>query len=207
MTFLNEFAIKHIPAYARSNIHWWSMYMHSWNDMQLLEPQKPMLDVHMDASMSKGLGGTFGDEWFPTRCPRHFLLRDIQFKEIYLVLQEILKWGHLWKGHHIVFHMDNYTVVSALHSGSMQNPQVMNMLRSIIRLAAWLGFSYNSSWLASSDNSIADTASHFDYSRLFLLAPSMKWKPCTLAPQTHGFKTTLTCPLTWLSSCGMALPP
>jgi len=118
-----------------------------------------MLDVHTDASGTKGLGGTFRDKLFSMRCLRRFCSRDIQFKEIYAVLQAILRWGHLWKGHHIVFHMDNYTVVSALHSGSMQNPQVMNMLRSIIRLAAWLGFSYNSSWLASSDNSIADAAS------------------------------------------------
>src|SRR5882724_5858088 len=106
------------------------MYVHSWNGVQLLNPLKPMLDVHTDASGTKRLGGTFGDEWFSMRCPRCFCLRDIQFKEIYVVLQAILRWGHLWKGHHIVCHVDNNTVVSALHSGSMQNPQVMNMLRS-----------------------------------------------------------------------------
>ena len=62
----------------------------------------------------------------------------------------------------------------SLSSWSIQNPQVMNMLRSIIMLAAWLGFSYNSSGLASSDNSLADATYHFNYARLFSLAPSMK---------------------------------
>jgi len=141
------------------------------------------------------------------RCLRRFCSRDIQFKEIYAVLQAILRWGHLWKGHHIVFHVDNYTLVSEICSGSMKNPQVMNMLRLIIMLAAWLGFSYNSSWLASSDNAIADAASLFDYTQLFLLAPSMKWKPDTLAPQIHDIRTMLTCPPMQLYSCGMALPP
>src|SRR5882724_10247026 len=36
MTFSNEFAIKHVPAYAWHDIHWWSMYAHNWNGVQLL---------------------------------------------------------------------------------------------------------------------------------------------------------------------------
>jgi len=40
-----------------------------------LNPQKPMLDVHTDASRTKGLGGTSGDEWFSMRCLRHFPLK------------------------------------------------------------------------------------------------------------------------------------
>jgi len=36
--------------------------------------------------------------------------------------------GHLWKGLHIIFHVDNTTVVSELSSGSMQSPQVMNVV-------------------------------------------------------------------------------
>jgi len=207
MTFSNKFAIKHIPAYTHFDIHWWSMYACSWNSVQLLEPQNPTLHIYMDASSTKGLGGIFGDEWFSTRCPRRFCSRDIQFKEIYAVLHAILRWGHLWIGHHVVFHVENYAVVSALCSGSMQNPQVMNVLRSIVMLAAQLGFSYNSSWLASSDNSLADAASRFDYAHLFSMVPYMKPKPCRLAPQLHGIKTTLTCPPAWPFSYGMASRP
>src|SRR5882672_6019657 len=207
MKFSNEFTIKHIPAYARLDIHWWSMYAHSWNGMQLLEPQNPTLHIYMDASGTKGLGGIFGDEWFSTKCPRHFCSRDIQFKEIYAVLHAILRWGHLWTGHHVIFHMDNYAVVSALCSGSMQNPQVMNVLRFIVMLAAWLGFSYNSSWLASSDNSLADAAFRFDYAHLFSMAPYMKRKPCMPSPQLCGIKTMLTCPPAQLFSYGTASPP
>jgi len=125
----------------------------------LLKPQKPMVHIYMDTSGTTGLGSIFGDEWFSTRCLCHFHSQDIQFKEIYVVLQATLRWGHLWKGHHIVFYKENTAVVSALSSGSMQSPQVMNMLRLIIMLAAWLGFTYNSSWLASADNSLADATS------------------------------------------------
>jgi len=52
-----------------------------------MEPKKLTHHICTDASGSKGLGGIFGDEWFSTRCPRWFQLRDIQFKEIYVVLR------------------------------------------------------------------------------------------------------------------------
>src|SRR5882724_9184965 len=82
----------------------------------------------------------------------------------------------------------------------------MNMLRMIM-LAAWLGFFYSCSWVSSSNNQIADTASHFEYARLFTLAPSMQKKPCETHPQLHGIKHTLTCPPGSPSFYGTASPP
>ena len=154
-----SFSQNYILAYVCSYIQWWSIYGCSWNGIHLLEPQKSILHVFMHANSTNGLGSVFGDKWFSTRYPCYFHSQDIQFKEIYLVLQATLRWDHLWKGNHIILYVDNTAVVSALLSGSMQSPQVMNMLRLIIMLAAWLGFTYNSSWLASADNSLADATS------------------------------------------------
>src|SRR5882724_612644 len=69
----------------------------------------------------------------------------------------------------------------------------MNILRWIVMLAAWLGFIYSSSWLASGDNSLADTTSCFEYCHLLSMAPYMQKKPCTLHPLLCGIKHTLTC--------------
>src|SRR5882724_2886825 len=179
MMFRSDFACRHVPAYACSDLCWWSAYAMSWNGVQILEAPRDTLDIYMDASGSKGLGGIFVDQWYSSRCPHHFRSCDIQFKEVYVVLQVILRWGHLWWGHHIVFHIDNSSVVSAISSGTIQNSQVMNMLRWIVMLAAQLGFTYSSSGLASTQNSLADAASHFEYYHIFSLAPSMQKKPCT----------------------------
>src|SRR5882724_10415800 len=79
--------------------------------------------------------------------------------KIYAVLQAILRWGHLWKGHQVIFQVENTAVVSALSVGTIQNTQW------IIMLAAQLSFSYSSSWIASAHNSLADAASHFEYNQ------------------------------------------
>jgi len=53
--------------------------------------------------------------------------------------------GHLWQGHHIVFHVDNSAVVSAISSGTNPELSSYECLRWIVMLAAQLGFTYSSS--------------------------------------------------------------
>jgi len=179
----------------------------AWNGVQILDQPKPTLHVYTDASGLKGLGGTFGDEWFSTRCPCQFRNRDIQFKEIYVVLQSIIHWGLAWKGHHIVFHVDNMAIVACIGSGTSRNHQIANVLRSIVMLAARLGFLYSCSWVSSLNNQIADAASRFEYTRLFAIAPSMQKKPCATHPRLRGIKHMLTCPPGSPSFYGTASPP
>jgi len=125
---------------------------------------------------------------------------------MYAVLQAILRWGHLWKGHQVIFHVDNTGVVSALLVGTIQNTQVMNILKWTIMLAVQLGFSY-SSWLTSAHNLLAETASHFKYNQLLSIAPSLKRKPGPQHPQLCGIKHSLMHFPESHFFCGMALPP
>jgi len=160
----------------------------------------------MDASRLKGLGGIFEDKWFSSRYPCHFRSRDIQFKEIYVMMQAILRWGHCWEGCHVTFHIDNMAIISVISSGTIQNAQVMNVLRSIDMLAVWLGFAYSSFWVLSIHNLLADAASCFEYAWLFQITPTMKKKGCLLLPQLRGIKCMLTYLHRW-PSCGMASLP
>src|SRR5882724_9111169 len=177
------------------------------DSVQILEMTWPIIQIYTDASGVKGLGGIYEDRWFSTRCPRRFRNYDIQFKEKYAVLQAILRWGHLWKHSHVVVNVDNTAVVHALSSGTNRNVRVMNVIRMVIMLAAQLDFSYSSSWLPSHETSLADSASRFEYNRLFSIAPSLRRKPCSPHSPLSGIRHTLTsCPML-CSSYGMASWP
>ena len=202
--FKSSFSLRYVPAYTHADIKWWLSYMHAWNGIQILDLTKPMLHVYTNASSSKVLGGIFGDEWFSTRCPCRFRNRDIQFKEIYAVLQAILQW--VFPGRTTTL-CSTSTIVASISSGSSCNAQVANILRSIIMLAAQLGFFYSLSWVSSANNQLADATSQFEYARLFTVAPLMQMKPCPMHPQLYGIKHTLTFLPGLLSSCGMALLP
>jgi hypothetical protein len=56
------------------------------------------------------------------------------------VLQAILRWGHLWKHHHIIFHIDNSAIVDALSKETNRSRFTMSqaVVRLIIMLSAYL---------------------------------------------------------------------
>ena len=105
-----------------------------------------------------------------------------------------------------MFHIDNSAVVSALSSGTIKNSHIMNTLRSIVMLAAWMCFSHSSSWFTSAHNVLIHAISHLKYAHLFSITPSMQQKPCPMHPQLCGIKHTLTYHPAWLSSYGTASP-
>lgn len=193
MTFASGWSRRHIPSYARSDLCWWTTFCSAWNGTLLITPPSRVVHVYTDASGTKGLGGIFEDQWFSSRVPRRFRgsRRDIQFKEIYAVLHAVLRWGHLWRHCHVVFHIDNSAIDNAIVTERNRPRPSMAVLRTLLMLAACLEFSFSSSWLSSADNALADAASCFQYTRLFQLAPYLNRKPSTINHQTSGLKRTL----------------
>jgi hypothetical protein len=206
MTFKSPFSRRRTPAYARADLRWWHSFCNVWNGIRLIQPTLPTVHVYTDASGRKGIGGIFDQRWFSARVPRRLRVRDIQFKEIYAVLQAILRWGNLWEGHHVVFHVDNSAVVAAITKETTRARFTMTVVRNIAMLASFLQFSFSSSWLPSHMNALADSASRFQYSRLFTLAPSLDSQNCSTNPRLVGIKRMLTCPLPWHFSSGMVWP-
>ena len=206
-SFTSPYTTRHIPNYVRSEIRWWHTYAFLWNGVHLIAQHHDSVHVFTDASGKKGLGGIFGTEWFSSRVPRRFRERDIQFKELYAVLQAILRWGHKWVDKHVVFHIDNQVDVRALENDTNRSPHVMTVLRMIVMLAAQLKFSYSSSWLSSSANALADCASRFMYTSLFSLAPHLHRQPTSPHPQTVGIRRMLMSQGLQHSGCGTASLP
>ena len=190
--FSTPFSRLHIPSGARSDLGWWSALSAHWNGVQIIDPDRPTIYVETDASGRKGLGGVWQDFWFASCCPRRFRDRDIQFKEIYTILQAILRWGDTWFGTHVVFRCDNQAVVQWLSSDTARSAPGMSVLRQIILLSSVLHFTFSAVWIPTSENALAEAASCFQYSRLFHLAPQLCQTSSTPRSQIIGIRRTLT---------------
>ncbi|KAJ3994941.1 hypothetical protein F5050DRAFT_390220 [Lentinula boryana] len=55
---------------------------------------------------------------------------------------------------------------------------MMELLRQLIGFAVQFDFTFESHWIPSEANSLADAASRFQFARLFELAPHLEHKPC-----------------------------
>lgn len=208
-TFQSDFCVRHIPQYARADLQWWLMFHSRWNGIHLITPSRPTVHVHTDASgaENKGIGGIFLSQWFASRVPRRFRKRDIQFKELYAVLQATLRWGQRWTGCHVVFHIDNQVIVDAIETDRNRSRHTMSLLRPLLMLAACLDFSFSAEWLPSAENALADAASRFQYARLFQLAPYLPPKSCSTNPHLSGLRRTLNTLDRSPATCGSGSHP
>lgn len=208
-TFRSPHAVRYIPKYARAELTWWRTFMPAWNGVRLITPSRPTIHIYTDASGTKGIGGIFGNHWYASRVPRRFrgMKRDIQFKELYAVVQAMLRWGEEWAHHHVIFHIDNEVIVNAITTERNRSRHTMSLLRMLLMLAACLDISFTASWLPSKSNALADAASRFQYSRLFELAPYLDRKTCSPNPRLIGLKRTLSSHDTSHSTSGMGLHP
>ena len=203
-TFSSAFSVRRLPSAVKRDLQWWRSVARTWNGIHILRSERPTLHIYTDASGTKGIGGTFQSNWFASRVPRRHRRRDIQFKELFAVQRAILTWGPLFSGHHVSFHVDNQAVCEALNGLSNRSPPVMNLLRQILELACLFDFSFSSIWLSSASNAIADAASHFQYARLFNLAPFLNRQPSSKVLQLHGSTNFANIPRPSLFTYSMA---
>lgn len=206
-TFTSPFQRRRVPAAARRDIWWWDHFASSWNGIQLIQPTRKTLYVYTDASGKKGMGGIFGNLWFSARVARRYRHFDIQVKEIAAVLEAVLRWGSAFRGCHVIFHVDNEAIVSALRDSTIRSPMSMGILRMFLMLSASLDFTFSAVWISTNTNALADAASRFEYARLFSLNPELNPQPSSRDRPTLGIKRTLTFHGWSRSTCGMASPP
>jgi hypothetical protein len=193
---------RRLPYSARADLEWWKNIVTEWNGIHFISPERNMVHIYTDASGTKGTGGVFGNEWFPRRTPRRLHKRHTQVKEMYAALYAILCWGDRLRGKHVVFHIDNEAVFCSLNNLSIRSPDTMRLLCQLLQLACLLDFTFSSIWLSSSDNSVADAASRFSFSRMFSLAPNLQLKPSPRRLRIGGTSATPTCPKPSLSIFG-----
>ncbi|KAG9023013.1 hypothetical protein FS837_006040, partial [Tulasnella sp. UAMH 9824] len=142
-TFTTPFQRRRVPAAARRDIWWWDHFASSWNGIQLIQPTRKTLYVYTDASGKKGMGGIFGNLWFSARVAQRYRHFDIQVKEIAAVLEAVLRWGSAFRSCHIIFHVDNEAIVSALRDSTIRSPMSMSILRMSLMLSASLDFTFS----------------------------------------------------------------
>ncbi|KAG5717591.1 hypothetical protein E4T56_gene5241 [Termitomyces sp. T112] len=188
------FTSRHITKTACRDIQWWATIAPDWNGIRIITPMRKTANIFTDASGAKGLGGHFGTEWFAARCPHRLRHEHIQVKEMFAVIYAILCWGESLWGLHVIFHVDNEAVFNAIHDKTIRSKPTMKLVQLLIALACRIDFSFSSEWLSSTENSVADAASHFSFSHMFTIAPWLNKKPSLKHLQTGGFSKTDTIP-------------
>lgn len=100
--------------------------------------------------------------------------------------QALLCWGRRWKGSKIMIRIDQRAVAHGLKSRTIRGAP-MNILRRCLLLATEYDSDSEQIWIPTTENSLVDALSWFDYDRIADLAKQLIYPTCNL--RNRGFLT------------------
>jgi len=171
LSHLHPNAIRHISMAAKRDLLWWMTLLPRWSGILIINPVRPQVIIHTDASGVKGIGGWWDtNHAFSTCLARRHRLKLIDWKEAYAVLFAFAQWGECWKGHSVLVRCDNTVVVDAINSKSVRGESI-DPLQLILLTTALYDIEVSCQWLSSKDNWIADALSHFEIEKITDIFP------------------------------------
>ena len=102
--------------------------------------------------------------------------KDINFKEMHIVLQAMQCWLLHFKVHKLVIFTDNTMVYHGLRRRSVWGP-AMDPLRKITLFAALHNIDLHVQWIPTHENALADLLSRRDFTKLTNLFPLLAQEP------------------------------
>lgn len=112
-------------------------------------------------------------ETFSTRVVRRHYRKDIQFKEMKVVLYAIRLWLDRLRGTQLILYCDNNACVHGLQKSSIRGP-TMTSLRKIAMLLAKNDILIIPIWIPTKANQLADDLSRFRYRKIADKYPQLR---------------------------------
>ena len=111
----------------------------------------------------QGYAGIFESHWFACQwteeeeqIAKRAKRDSMPFKELYALAKAAATWGQHWKGRKILFNTDCQPNVFAWRRGSSKHPQINQLIRTLLFLAAKHDFNMNMVHIAGVANVGAD---------------------------------------------------
>jgi hypothetical protein len=153
-----------------------------WSGILMINPARPRIVIHNDASGVKGIGGWWDKHHaYSTRLPKRHRNKLIAWKEAYAVLFAFAEWGESWRGHTVVIMCDNTVVVNGINARSVRG-EAIDPLQLLFLTAALYDIEISCQWLSSKDNWIADALSRFEIHKIADIFPQFQTGSSELHP-------------------------
>ena len=143
----------------------------------------PDFSISSDASGAIGYGAFMDNEWFNGRWSSLQLPLSIAYKELFPIVLAAHVWGPGCSRRRIMFHVDNEAVVHFLNSRTSPDPNIMHLLRSLLKAAACFSFTFAAIHVPGRNNGIADTLSRFNFPAFHTQVPQAKKFPILIPLQ------------------------
>ena len=167
------FTRRRVPTAVREDLTWWTALLPAFNGVLFFDDaNRVTFSLYTDASL-QGLGGFYfkgAGHWTDNThrisssqafC-RNGFSQHINVEELSAILIAFELWGRIWQHSRVIIHTDSTTAYSALTSQSVRGDGLAT-LRQILLKAAEFDVVFDTNWLRSEDNGLADALSRFKF--------------------------------------------
>ena len=176
-----------LNAQTRADFLWWQEFLPSWNGRALfLDPHwssAPEIELFTDASGALGFGAYFGGSWLRGDWPPHQSSCSIQWKELFAILAAAMVGAERLTCRRIRFFCDNLAIVQTWQCKSAKHPNIVDLSRRLLMVAARHNFTVAMSHLPGCSNEIADALSRNNLTKFFFLIPQADGRPTAITPE------------------------
>lgn len=137
----SKIPIRHNTRF-RSDLAWWSVFIHSWNEVSFLPSSTllPRLELSSGASGSWGCRAWHQQYWFQVPWDHRSATLTIAEKELIPIILACTCWGASWAATQVVCHCDNQVIVACLKSRTSKHKGIMHLLRCLVFIEAHFQF-------------------------------------------------------------------
>lgn len=140
-----------------SDLMWWYAFIQTWNALSILH-HVSLTDfaIYMDASGKWGCGAICGIHWLQWYWPDEWQQVGIMCKELVPILLSCTVWGSMLSKKHVYFYCNNLNLVNLFNKGSLKNPSVTKLLRTLRLFVTYFDISTTATHIPRAHNNTAN---------------------------------------------------
>ena len=139
------------------------------------------ISVCSEASGAIGYGAFDDNKWFHGRWSPHQIPLSVAYKEPFPVVLAAHVLDHRCSRRRILFHVDNEAVVQTLNSRTFTDPNINHLLRSLLKVAVRLSYTFTALHVPGKNNGVADALSRFNWQGFRSQAPYATKSPVPIS--------------------------
>ena len=168
---------------ALADLRWWSRCIAAHNGISYFRPDwtGDVIHIHCDAS-GIACGAVCRGEWFYIAYTGNYApyaCESINWREFQVAVTALATWAPMYKGHCIIFHIDNMTVCHVLNGGHSTAESLMFFLRHWCHLVETYNLTVAPVYINTLENIDADDLSRLRIdafrARNLEASPFMTW--------------------------------
>ena len=177
---------RRITKQSKLDLSVWLEFLNYHNGVTLYREQlfisPGIVNIFTDASQNIGLGAMMGRQWFALQWPNEwYKLQNITLLEFIPIILSIITWRSMLSNKVVIFHTDNFSLVSIINKQHSDEPLVRTVLRGLVLSLLKFNILAKAEHISGSKNNKADALSRNLISQFRQLHPEAQIHP-TPAP-------------------------